>query len=237
MTYILHPTNRDLWVEGKTPYEPLETPSGLIDWEGEPKFFFGAGRADSIRTKLCRDLNAKTVYEPEAWKRYAANIRKRAHSLREDVDSFLAHIGYIDANGVTPLGQNFISVVISSGSPNSEKAKDTLLSSVLTEGGYEALLHYIFRLTENAYSSNPLMHENPAQRGEFMQDQYLDWLDEQLIKNRIRKTNPAHRSTGKRRPLQGELLLLKKLGVVRDYRVGVGLVIDWSKLNAILNSV
>lgn len=236
MTSVLHEKNRALWIAGKTPYEPLETPTELTDWEGKPKYFFGAGRSDSIRTRLCNDLNTKTTTEEDAWKEYAENIRKRAHSLREDIDSFLAHIGYVDASGVTPLGQAFINAAISSGSPNSEKAKDVLLYSVLTEGGYEALLHYIFRLTEDAYSANPLMHENPSKRGEFMQDQYLDWLDEELIKNRIRKTNLAHRSTGKRRPLQGELVLLRRLGVVRDFRVGVGLVVDWSKINSVINN-
>ena len=235
MTSVLHANNRSIWVEGKTPYEPLEVPSELTNWEGEPKYFF-AKRSDSRRTKLCIAVNKGEMSEDEAWEDYAENIRNRAHSLREDVDSFLSHIGYVDPNGVTALGNSFLDAVRSSGSPNSEKSKDVLLHSVLTEGGYEALLHYIFRLTEDAYSSDPLMHENPSKRGEFLKDQYLDWLDQELIKHRIRKTNLAHRSTGERRPLQGELVLLRKLGVIREFRVGVGLVIDWSKINAIINS-
>lgn len=69
----------------------------------------------------------------------------------------------------------------------------------------------------------------------------LDWLDDIFVNTLHVSKKTTERAGGTRRPLQAELAYLNKLGLVNsyngriDYRIGVGLSIDWPKVqNSIL---
>ena len=70
----------------------------------------------------------------------------------------------------------------------------------------------------------------------FDQNEYTKWLDDIFVRELHISKKSTLRAGGTRRPLQAEFTYLKKLGLVNEgagkvaFRVGVGLSIDWPRI-------
>jgi hypothetical protein len=185
-----------------------------------------ASRRDSIKSRLIAELNAGAITEDEAWERYARNIRSRAHSYREDIDSGLEHIGMLDTDGKpTELGYRFIDLGERTAAPHLGLAKAILGAAILKNGDMISLLHYIHRLSEARFRANPLAFANPRNRLE--RRDYRLWLEDALANNLRVLHKVSARGGVVRQPLQAELTLLRQFGFVSDFRISVGLEINW----------
>jgi len=203
----------------------------LLDKDTYKKFF--AGRSDSIKDTLCEKLNSRRISLDEAWIEYAKNIRKRAHSLREDIDSGLFSLGLLDDDGKpTSLGSRFITACEKGDGPYDSKPSRILGAALIQNANFSLLLHYIYRLTESALSDDPLRFTSITEnyKIKFNKDEYLEWIEGELANTLGVLRKVSLRSGGKKRkPLTAELAFLEKMGFLRNkrYRVGVGLLIDW----------
>ena len=230
-TYIFTPEVAPLWkIPAGSIYEINESPTRLLRHDGKNKMQFFQGRSDSIKSKLIKKLNDGSINEENAWKEYAKNVHDRAHSLREDIDSGLFHIGLLTDDGrPTDLGYRFVDSCERSGDANTGTPKSIMGFAILRNGQLEAFLHYIYRLSEEKFKSNPL--DFTVGRGSKIdQNKYLKWLESELA-NRlgvIRKVSP--RGGTARKPFQAELAILRKFDFVKDFRVGVGLEINWPEV-------
>jgi hypothetical protein len=196
------------------------------DGTGNSVFF--AGRVDSVKNQVVDELNAGALSEAEAWDRFASNVRNRAHSLREDVDSGLEHVGFIDASGrLTDSGFRFVEACERSGDPNGDHARGLLASALLRHGQFAALLHYIHYVSERQFGKDALSFQV---NGEFSQDEYLAFLESEFVKDLKVMRTVSKRGGAARKPFQGELAQLRQLGMVSGFRSGVGLVVNWPKV-------
>ncbi len=127
------------------------------------------GRNGSLKDTLVAQLNARTITEQEAWERFAAGIkgvagqqnkqgiRDRAHSYREDLDSSLAQLNWIETDGrPSDFGYHYMALCERYGGANSAAAKDYVGATLLQTGHYGTFLHYIYRLSEGKFAANPL---------------------------------------------------------------------------------
>lgn len=104
------------------------------------------------------------------------------------------------------------------------------LSAVLGEGGLGTFLHYVYRLSEQRFSQNPLDFTVQGKKGEFSFDHstYLEWLENQLANELHVLRKVSERGGTKRKPFQAELAMLRNFRIIGDgFRVGVGLTINW----------
>lgn len=114
------------------------------------KFF--SGRSDSIKEKLVNRLNNKEITEDQAYIEYVKNIRDRAHSYREDIDSTLEHIGLLSNDGKpTSKAYKFIDACERSNDSHTGTALSILTDCVINNGNLGSLLYYINRLSEDKY--------------------------------------------------------------------------------------
>ena len=120
---------------------------------------------------------------------------------------------------------------------------EILRGAFLQNGKFAALLHYVYKYSEEKFHSNYLEFTKELANGDTAFDQaaYIDWLDDIFVNTLHVSKKSTERAGGTRRPLQAELAYLNKLGLVNsyngriDYRIGVGLSIDWPKAqNSIL---
>tara|TARA_R110002074_G_scaffold394665_1_gene582194 strand:- start:10721 stop:12205 length:1485 start_codon:yes stop_codon:yes gene_type:complete len=197
------------------------------DWK---KFF--SGRVDSIKNKLVRRLNADEITEHQAWEAFALNIRNRAHSYREDIDSSLEHLGFLESDGKpSELGYKFVDSCERGGDSSSGTPKLILGSTFLKNGGLGAFLHYVYKLSEGRLKNTPLEFSanNPARnnRLEFQQVDYLNWIKQELATNLKVMNTAALRGGVERKPFQAELSILRKFNFVSKFRIGLGLEINW----------
>lgn len=131
---------------------------------------------------------------------------------------------------------------LSFGSGNATVPRAIFLEALLTEGGLGALLHYIYRLSAEAFESDPLAfcYSSMAahKRLVFSSDDYMHWIEDQLA-NRLHVLRKVNARGGvSRKPLQAELALLRQLGIVEQgFRIGVGLPINWPVLQEAMSSV
>ena len=96
---IMHSKALPIWrSKSNGVYVVNDAPSLIMNPKGELKMFF-VGRIDSIKNKLCKKLNEKQISEDEAVKEYVINVRNRAHSYREDIDSGLEGLGLLESDG------------------------------------------------------------------------------------------------------------------------------------------
>ena len=124
-----------------------------IDHSTYQKLF--SGRVDSIKNKLVDKLNNGTITENEAWEDYAKKVRKDAHSYREVIDSGLYHIGFLSPNGeLTDLGYKYVDACERSNSAYQALPMEILRGAVLQNGQFAALLHYIFKLSEERFDND-----------------------------------------------------------------------------------
>lgn len=200
-----------------------------------------SGRVDSIKEKLVSKLNAGTLTEAEAWEEYAKKVRKDAHSYREVIDSGLYHIGYVNPEGtLTEIGYKFVEACERVGSPYIGIPMEIFKATVLQNGQYGALLHYIYRLSEEKFDSDLFAFSHLERNGnyKFNEQEYLAWIDDYFANTLHISKKSTVRAGGTRKPFQAELSFLKKMGFIRTsgrsaaYRVGVGLEIDWPQVQS-----
>ena len=211
------------------------------------------GRSGSLKASLVEMLNAGKIKESTAWELFAQGfstptgqnkqgIRERAHSYREDMDSSLAQLGWIGPDGTpTDEGYRFIAICERFGGANSDAAIEYFGATLLQAGHYASFLHYIYRLSEEKFSTDPLAFtKNISGKPVFREASYTDYLNylEDKLSNDLKvmrkvsgRGRPRHRT-----PFQAELTLLRNYGFVskKRYRLGVGIPIDWERvLNAL----
>lgn len=228
-----------IW-SSSNPYVVNNTPTRIRINEESLQGLF-SGRTDSIKEKLVKKLNDGTISEAEAWEEYAKKVRKDAHSYREVVDSGLYHIGYLNPEGtLTELGYKFVETCERVGSPYIGIPMEIFKASVLQNGQYGAMLHYIYRLSEEKFNSDLFAFSELDRNGNysFKEQDYLVWIDDYFANELHISKKSTERAGGTRKPFQAELAFLKKMGFVRTrgrraaYRVGVGLEIDWPQVQS-----
>ncbi len=205
------------------------------------------GRADGLKENIIERLNEARIDEARAWEQFASGmermdmqkkqgVRDRAHSYREDLDSSLSQLRWIDNDGrPTDYGYRFMTICERYGGANSPAAIEYVGASLLQTGRYGSFLHYIHRLSERKFASNPLefAKTNPAGTPVFNEESYAEYLayledclaDELKVMRKMSGRNRPRVRT----PFQAELTLLRNYGYVSKtrYRLGVGIPIDW----------
>lgn len=226
--YVLSTETISGWQHNGVEYETASTPSGIIRSDGSGRKMFFAGRADSIKNRLVREMNLNGLVENDALDQLVTNYSNRAHSYREDIDSGAEHLGFVDGEGrLTDEGYRFVDACERTGDPNNGLPRALFMSAVLRDGGLGAFLHYVYRLSEKRFSANALAFVDNA-TGRFDSKTYLQWVEDEMANKLrvIKKVGP--RGGAARAPFQAELALLRGLGIVGTrFRVGVGLVINW----------
>lgn len=233
--YVLTPGMLIGWTQDATGTYLVNDVKSLlrrIDGQGLKSFF--SGRRDSIKNALVDELNASTITPADAWKRLAKNFKERAHSYREDIDSSCAHLGFVDENGLlTESGFRFVDACERHLDPNAGVPRAIFSEALLNEGGFAAFLHYIWRLSDKKFASDPFAFSNvvSGRRPTFDQGAYLSWLESELADNlRVLKRGTSRGGVA-RKPFQAEFSLLRSLGLVgKGFRIGVGLPITWPEI-------
>lgn len=201
----------------------LRHPSGT----GMKKFF--SGRSDSIKNKMTTDLNSGAKTEAEAWDNFASNVHSRAHSYREDIDSGLEHLGFLESDGKpSELGYRFVDSSERSGDPTSGTPKLIFGAAILKNGSLNALLHYFYKLSEEKLKRNPLDFTDEVNGTlKFKDLEYLNWVKHELANNLKVMSTASIRGGTSRKAFQAELAILRKFEFVSKFRVGMGLEINW----------
>ncbi|MGH7013985.1 MAG: hypothetical protein ACREEL_07500 [Stellaceae bacterium] len=201
------------------------------DGRGHKNFF--SGKSNSPKNTIVAELARGALIEDRAWERLATNIRNRAHSYREDIDSGCEHLELVDGDGrLTDAGYRLVDACERTGNPNTGTPRALFTKVVLGDGGLGAFLHYVYRLSESKFAVNPLAFtRRSGARIQFKQDVYLKWLESELANNLRVMRKVSARGGVARKPFQGELALLRSLGIVgKGFRVGVGLPVNWPAL-------
>ena len=231
-TYVLTPAVASIWkIPHRGNYEVNDTATLLEQSDGLSQMKFFSGKSNSIKEKLVLKLNSKSITENQAWEEFAKNIRKRAHSYREDIDSGLSHIGMLEDDGrPTDLGYRFIDASErNKHNPHTGTAKSILGSAILENGKLNAFLHYVYRVSEKKFELNPLEFAQSTNKKKIDVDKYKKWLENELIQlNVMRKVST--RGGQERKPFQAELAILRQFNYIKKFRVGVGLEINWPKV-------
>lgn len=209
-----------------------------LDDDGHCQGLF-AGRKDSIKSKLVKKLNARPADEDAVWEEYAAKVKKEAHSYREVIDSGLYHMGFLAPGGtLTDLGYKYVDACERFASAYAGIPMEILRAAILQNGQYGAMLHYLYKLSEEKFGSDLFAFAARDSRGnyKFNSGAYLEWLDHEFTDTLHLAKKSTSRAGGTRKPFQAELTFLKKMGFVKAngrsaaYRVGVGLEINWPQV-------
>ena len=213
--------------------------SGIRKFNGTGVKKFFSGRTDSNKEQVVAKLNAQEITEEKAWEVLAKKFRERAHSYREDIDSGLEFIGYIEEGGhLSDEGYRFVNACERSGDPNTGAPRSLLLASLLQKGGLSTFLHYVFRLSEEVFNENPLAFTVQNANGVyiFQSSSYLEYIEDKLA-NEIRAMRKVSARGGMaRKPFQAELALLRGFGLVgRNFRIGIGMTINWPKVQNVMD--
>jgi hypothetical protein len=254
--WVATPSVLTPWVKRGASYE---TPNAFTEIErddGLGKSQLWEGRNSGLKEQLVRRLNAGAVSEAEAWEMFVRGIpaapggqgtqgvRDRAHSYREDLDSSLAHLGWIGEDGLpSDRGYKYMQLCERYGGANSRAAKDYVGATFLQIGRYASFLHYIYRLSEAKFSSDPFAFTERDVHGDIVFNEtsyanYLQYLEDEFVST----LKVMRKVTGRARPrrrtvFQAELTFLRTYGFVSKsrYRLGVGIPIDWEHVHAALN--
>lgn len=224
------------------------------DGSGKSQIF--EGRRGSLKDSIVSQLNAGTINEAKAWEQFAdgipaapgrqnkQGIRDRAHSYREDLDSSLAQLKWIEPDGrPSDYGYHYATLCERFGGANSNAAIDYVGATLLQSGHYGSFLHYIHRLSERRFGADPLEYTERNSKGvpvftEASYGRYLTDLESQLsddlkvMRKVSGRARPRHRT-----PFQAELTLLRNYGFISKarFRLGVGIPIDWERVQDAMN--
>jgi hypothetical protein len=232
VNYILTRQVATLYNKNNNDYVLVDAPTKLKHINGNDWKKFFSGKSNSRKNRLVTSLNGNAITENQAWDDFARNIHDRAHSYREDIDSSLEHLGFLDDNGKpSDLGYKFVDACERSGDSATGTPKLIFGSTLLKNGGLAAFLHYIYKLSETRLKSSPLefTSRNAARnnRLEFQNVDYLNWIKEELANNLKVMNTATLRGGVQRKPFQAELSILRKFGFVSKFRIGLGLEINW----------
>lgn len=221
------------------------------DGTGKSQIF--EGRANGLKETICAQLNSGVNSEHDAWEMMAAGValpgtqnkqgvRSRAHSFREDVDSSLAQLKWIDNSGhPTDQGYRFVNICERYGGANTSAAINYFGATLIQTGHYGTFLHYVHRLSEEIFMANPVAFaKSKAGISVFDEDSYWSYLE--VIEEKMRDDLRVIRKvSGRSRPrtrtiFQAELTFLRKYGFIPEgrserYRLGVGLPVNWIRVH------
>lgn len=218
-----------IWNKNASIYTVNAVPTNLKLDDNSPKMFF-ASRTDSIKYKIVSKLNNGVISEDEAWEIFAINIHNRAHSYREDVDSGLEHLGLIEADGKpSESGYKYVDACERTNDCHSGKPNLILGASILKEGSLGAFLHYIYKVSEKKFKTNPLAFttQKPNGKIDFNQKDYLAFVQNELVNTLNVMNTSTLRGGVARADFQAEFAILRKFDFVSSFRIGVGLEINW----------
>lgn len=243
------------WVKVKGVYQVPGAFTNVEKDDGTGKSQIFEGRADGLKETIVQQLNAGAINEDAGWEQLVAGIvrpgkqkkqgvRERAHSYREDLDSSLSHLNWIEADGrPTDAGYRYTTICERYGGANSLAAIDYLRATLIQTGRYASFLHYIHRLSERKFADDPLSFTKKDSKGKPVftvksYSEYLEYLEDRLtdelkvMRKVTGRSRPRYRT-----PFQAELTLLRNYGLVskKRYRLGVGIPIDWEQVVKALN--
>lgn len=249
--WVLTPDVLQPWV--RTPAGVYETPGAYTrilrdDLKGNSQIF--EGRANGLKESIVMMLNAGVITEAQGWEYFAQGfatpgkqkkqgLRERAHSYREDLDSSVMQLEWLDADGhPTDRGHKFMSICERYGGPNSAAAIEYIGATLIQVGRYASFLHYIARLSERKFSADPLAYtrELPTGRPVFNEDSYTEYLGE-LQDSMVNELKVMRIASSRNRPrsrttFQAELTIMRNYGFVarERHRLGVGIPINWERV-------
>ncbi|MDB3880070.1 hypothetical protein N9315_03035 [Alphaproteobacteria bacterium] len=240
-TNILYPQMMIGWQrEPSGEFEENHKESKVLKFDNSGKKQFFSGRSDSIKTKCVKLLNAGKITEDEAWQKLAKNFHDRAHSYREDIDSGLEKIGFIETSGrMTESGYKFLEASEKSQNANSPIPFSLMAKSLLVEGGFNSFLHYVHKLSDEKFKDNPLAFTSEISgKLKFDSTSYLNWLENQLADNLNVLKKVSIRGGTKRKPLQAELAILRAFKIILpSWRIGVGVPINWPEVQKLQENI
>jgi len=214
------------------------------------------GRVNGLKETIAAMLNRGEINEAVGWELFISGIqgiggkqdkqgvRERAHSFREDIDSALAQLQWIEQDGLpTDQGYRYMTICERYGGANSNAAVEYMGATLIQTGRYASFLHYIHRLSERKFAADPLAYTrlDPGGRPVFNDDSYWEYLEDieraftdelRVIRKVATRARPRTRTT-----FQVELTLLRNYGFVSTgrHRLGVGIPIDWEQVVQALN--
>lgn len=219
------------------------------DGSGKSQIF--EGRTSGLKETLVSRLNEGSITEETAWEQFATGmptqpgqqkkqgVRDRAHSYREDLDSSLSQLRWIENDGrPTDYGYRYMTLCERYGGANTPAAIEYVGASLLQTGRYGSFLHYVYRLSEQRFSVDPLAFTRRTGQGspvfnEASYSEYLSYLEQKLTDDLkvMRKVSGRDRPRT-RTPFQAELTLLRNYGFIdqKRFRLGVGIPIDWEQV-------
>ena len=214
------------------------------------------GRVNGLKETIAAMLNRGEIDEARGWELFIGGIqatgggqnkqgvRDRAHSYREDIDSALAQLQWIENDGIpTDQGYRYMTICERYGGANSQAAIDYMGATLIQTGRYASFLHYIHRLSERKFAEDPLAYTRTGPDGKpvFTEDSYWEYLQD-LETKLADELRVLRKVSGRARPrvrttFQVELTLLRNYGFVSTarHRLGVGIPIDWEQVVQALN--
>ncbi len=222
------------------------------DAAGKSQIF--EGKASGLKESIVQQLNAGQITESAGWEQFVAGfqvpgsqkkqgIRDRAHSYREDLDSSLSHLRWIENDGrPTDYGYRYMTLCERYGGANAPAAIEYVGASLLQTGRYGSFLHYLYRLSERKFAADPLAftRHGANRRPIFNEESYREYLlyiEEHLTDElKVMRKVTGRERPRIRTPFQAELTLLRNYGFIATtrFRLGVGIPIDWEHvLNAL----
>jgi hypothetical protein len=242
------------WMRDDTGYRVPQAATRVWKDDGSGPSLLFEGRVSSLKNVLVDRLNRGLLTEGAAWDAFVIGLARegggrtqgvsqRAHSYREDLDSALVQLGLIEPDGQpTDIGYHYAAVCERYGGANSQAAKEFVGAALLQNGHYGSFIHYVYRLSEQTFAANPLAYTELCDGlPTFTENSYWTYLSDiaDHLSNELKvmrrvgtRERPRERTT-----FQVELTLLRNYGFVSTdrYRLGVGIPIDWIKVQEALS--
>lgn len=240
-TYVINERTLPLFTLEDGEYNVCDASSSLLINDGSPKYFF-VGKSNSPKNKIVKKLNDGSITEEQAWLDYTRNIKDRAHSFREDIDSSLYHIGMIHEDGKpTSIGYKFVDACERNRNDSLSGTPLAIFESAIIQNGeLGAFIHYISLASQKIFRDNPLKYSviEEDEYQSFSSSSYLQEVEE-ILANDIKVIRKVSLRGGvSRKPFQAELAVLGFLGFLKKgrnrFKPVIGLDIDWEKVYSAL---
>ncbi|MDA9236711.1 hypothetical protein N9O96_03810 [Amylibacter sp.] len=231
---VLYEENCELFTLKGSTRIVAKVPTKILTWDGKPSEYWSA-KKNSIKQKCLANIKSGAWTEDKAWEMFAATINRDAHSKREDLDSGLSAFGFLEHDGYpSTKGYAFVDATSRSGDANSGTPLMIFAQQMLTDGNFEAFIHYIHKLSEEAMKNDPYSFFDHKKK-KLDSKAYLQYLKDDMINKLYVYRAVKARGGVARGNFQGELAILRALGIVGNFRLGLGLEINWSKMQSYLN--